>query len=100
LASLFEFLHGKLQIKIIIYAIITVYTGICSGQLTEWYPHRIFENNKRCQPWEHRRQGRFRADTFLNKMTHRQYRSLFSKYFEILTDESVHPGVWKEFLTD
>jgi hypothetical protein len=102
LSSLIEFLHerSKQQVDTFLYLVITVYTGIIGSHLTEWYPHRLSDGNKRSEPWEHLRQDRFIADTFLNKMTRRDYRNLFSKYFDILADESIVPELGKEFLTD
>ncbi|MFZ1964960.1 MAG: hypothetical protein WAU78_16115 [Roseiarcus sp.] len=100
LESLIKILHQHLHRSAVMYIVITVYTGIIGNHLTEWYPHRLHELNKRSHPWEHLRRNRFHADTYLNKLTRRQYADLFSSYFEILTNEPVIPDLGREFLTD
>ena len=101
LEKLIDFLHLRTKGRnILLYITITVYTGLFGNHLTEWYPHRAAEKGKRSEPWEHLRQNRFQADSYLNRMTRKNYNDLFSKYFDIMIDKPVRPDFGKEFLTD
>lgn len=97
---LLELLRQRIRKNALLYIVITVYTGLIGSHLTEWYPHRVSEKNKRSEPWEHLRRDRLQADTYLNKMTRRQYASMFSTYFEVLQDQPVWPDFGKEYLTE
>ena len=68
-----------------------IFTGITGGHLPEWYWDS--EDNispRRSEPWEHLRKKRFQANTWLNRLSRRDYRELFSRHFEIL--EEKRPG--------
>lgn len=97
---LLEFLRQYLPETALLYLVVSVYTGLTGSHLTEWFPHRLAEKDKRSEPWEHLRRNRFQADTYLNKMTRRQYVSLFSQYFDVLEDKPVFPDLGREFLTE
>lgn len=100
LVRLLEFLRQRIRADALLYIIVTVYTGLIGAHLTEWYAHRLSEKDKRSEPWEHLRRNRFQPDTYLNKLTRRQYASLFSTYFEVLQDRPLWPDLGKEYLTD
>lgn len=71
-----------------------IYSGISGGHQLEWYPHIIDKTMQRdSEPWEHLRQDRYPANTFLNKMLRQDYRKMFSKHFEILEEREKQPGL-------
>jgi SAM-dependent methyltransferase len=77
-----------------------VFTGITGGHLTEWFPDKVDDNKqKRSEPWEHLRKRRFVANTHLNEVTRRDYRSLFREQFEILSEEAEDADLGRSFLT-
>ncbi|TFE67146.1 methyltransferase [Methylacidiphilum sp. Yel] len=77
-----------------------IYTGICGGHLTEWFPSVVNSDMKRrSEPWEHLRKRRFQPNTFLNRLSRKDYRSLFSQYFDILEEEVKHPDLGRKWLT-
>jgi hypothetical protein len=80
----------------------TIFTGICGSHLTEWYPHAVYSSKaKRSQPWEHLRLDRFVADTYLNKLSLAEYRTLFAECGYSIVSESVkYPGLGSIFLQD
>lgn len=79
-----------------------VFTGITGGHHIEWYPHRVpdTETPRQTEPWEHLRQNRRPADTFLNGMTRRDYVALFSRYFEILENRAEAPDLGRSYMSD
>jgi len=100
LVWLLEFLHRRIRRNALLYIVITIWTGLIGGHLIEWGRNHLADKNKRSEPWEHLRRNRFPADTYLNKMTRRQYASLFAKYFDVLQDKPVWSNLGKEYLTD
>jgi hypothetical protein len=101
LERLMTFLAQRGGPETLFYIEITVYTGLVGGHLTEWYaPHRVNATDKLSEPWEYLRRNRYRADTYLNKLTRPQYEDLFSTHFEILRNEPCCPGFGREFLTE
>ncbi len=77
-----------------------VYTGICGGHHVEWYPHTLNQPiERRTEPWEHLRKNRHPANTYLNKLTLADYRSLFSMHFDILEETCVRPNLGSQFMT-
>lgn len=77
-----------------------VYTGICGGHHIEWYPHTLDQPmDRRTGPWEHLRGNRHPANTYLNKLTLADYRSLFSKHFDILQETCARPNLGSQFMT-
>jgi hypothetical protein len=80
----------------------TIFTGICGSHLTEWYHHNVYSSKpKRSDPWEHLRKKRFRADTYLNRLSRDDYRNLFQSCgYKIVAESVKHPGLGSEFLVD
>lgn len=77
-----------------------IFTGIAGGHLIEWYPEVIDRNIKRRSgPWEHLRQNRFPADTFLNQLPRAAYREIFSRSFDIIEETELMPNLGRRFLT-
>jgi SAM-dependent methyltransferase len=78
-----------------------IFTGITGGHLLEWYAHTLQSVTKRqTEPWEHLRKKRQIADTFLNKLTRKQYREMFADNFEILHEKVKHPEIGREFIVE
>ena len=100
LAALVKLMHERLKPNGLCYIVITVYTGLTGGHLPEWYSSRPYDLVRRSEPWEHLRRRRFRADTYLNELTRRDYAALFATRFTILKDEPLWPGLGRKFLTD
>ena len=76
-----------------------VYTGITGSHLVEWYPPLDSGSRRKSEPWEHLRKNRYVANTFLNKLTRREYRKLFSQHFDILEEHTLTPDLGREFAT-
>ncbi|WP_235276575.1 class I SAM-dependent methyltransferase [Methylacidiphilum kamchatkense] len=77
-----------------------IYTGISGGHLTEWFPSTVnCEIKRKSEPWEHLRKNRFRPNTFLNKLSRKDYRALFSQRFCILEERVKYPYLGKKWLT-
>ena len=77
-----------------------VFTGICGGHHLEWFPHTFDQQiSRRTQPWEHLRQNRFPANTYLNRLTRKEYVEIFEKHFRILENESMEPTRGERFMT-
>jgi SAM-dependent methyltransferase len=75
-----------------------VFTGITGGHLIEWsrWAMRQPPSERRSEPWEHLRQCRFRANTYLNELTRAEYRELFGVHFEILEERVAQPDLGRE----
>jgi hypothetical protein len=81
-----------------------IYTGIAGSHLVDWYPHRVLSGQASgpgapTEPWEHLRQGRQRANTYLNQLTRAHYRALFGEYFVIEEERVRHPDLGRHLLT-
>ncbi len=77
-----------------------VFTGICGGHQIEWFPHTLTQKiDRRGEPWEHLRQKRYMGNVYLNKLSLADYRSLFSKHFEILEATCAEPNLGSQFMT-
>jgi len=77
-----------------------VFTGICGGHHLEWFPHTLDQPiNRRTEPWEHLRQNRFPANTYLNRLTRREYVKIFERHFRILENEAMEPNRGERFMT-
>lgn len=77
-----------------------VFTGIAGGHDLEWYPYKANQEiHRRSSPWEHLRQNRYPADTYLNCLTRQEYRDLFRRRFEILEEEVTIPWLGAKFMT-
>jgi|ERR1700733_1865980 hypothetical protein len=77
-----------------------IFTGICGGHHLEWYPHTLNESTPRkTEPWEHLRQDRFPASTYLNRLAMKDYVEIFQQHFKILEQTIVSPGLGSAYLT-
>jgi hypothetical protein len=76
-----------------------VFTGIKGGHNVEWY-NVDTSGLRQCPPWDHLRENRYPANTYLNKMWLRDYHEMFSRYFHILKADPLEPDLGREFLTD
>jgi hypothetical protein len=77
-----------------------IFTGITGGHLTEWYWDA--EGNdppRQSEPWEHLRKKRFKANSYLNGLTRKDYRELFRRHFEILEENVLMPELGRHRLT-
>jgi hypothetical protein len=65
-----------------------VYTGIAGGHHLGWGPHEVdVDGLTRGPAWGHLTGEARPADTYLNKMTLRDYRELFSERFDIVKEQ-------------
>ncbi len=77
-----------------------IYTGICGGHQLDWYEHTLNQPTDRItEPWEHLRQDRHPADTYVNRFTRAQFRELFQRYFEVLEETVTRPNLGAHFMT-
>lgn len=77
-----------------------IFTGITGGHLPEWYWDSPDNTSPRqSEPWEHLRKDRFHANTWLNRLSRRDYRELFSRHFEILEETVQEPNLGRHRLT-
>ena len=77
-----------------------VFTGICGGHHLEWFPHTLDQRiGRRTQPWEHLRQNRFPANTYLNRLSRKDYVDIFEKHFWVLENETCLPNRGRQFMT-
>jgi SAM-dependent methyltransferase len=77
-----------------------VYTGIGGGHDTKWYFHRV-DLNRSAGAWGHLMDSNFKTNTYLNKMTRREYCALFEETgFKVLRDEQLLGRVGEKHLTE
>ena len=77
-----------------------IFAGITGGHLPEWYwDSEENRSPRRSEPWEHLRKKRFQANTWLNHLSRRDYRELFSRHFEILEETVQEPNLGRHRLT-
>lgn len=78
-----------------------VFTGIGGGHDVEWYlPDVANDRPRRTAPWEHLRQDRYPANTYLNRAGIEDYARLFSVDFEILEQFPKDIDLGRPYLTD
>jgi SAM-dependent methyltransferase len=70
------------------YAIIHNYYSLSGGHNLEWAFPDEYPSSK-VPPWDHLRQNRFPAWTYLNRWTPEQFREAFAENFQVLHFESV-----------
>jgi hypothetical protein len=77
-----------------------VFTGITGGHLTEWSRLALRQpaRTHRSEAWEHLRQRRFEANTYLNEMTRADYRDLFAAHFHIVEERVSQPDLGRAYL--
>lgn len=77
-----------------------VFYGICGGHRLEWFPHTLNQTiSRRTEPWEHLRRDRFPANTYLNRLSRKDYVDIFAKYFRIIENETTKSGLGCQFMT-
>ena len=84
-------------------AVITpmIFTGIAGGHDLDWYPHRVnLDDPSRGPAWGHLTNDTKPGDTFLNKMTRREFRELFASRFDILWEEPIRGDLGRQHLTE
>ncbi|HEY2466983.1 MAG TPA: class I SAM-dependent methyltransferase [Terracidiphilus sp.] len=78
----------------------SVYTGITGGHLTEWYGNMVpLDVPRKSEPWEHLRQQRYKANTYLNCLSRAGYREIFRRHFEIVEERVMDPTLGLQWLT-
>jgi len=78
-----------------------VFTGICGGHHIEWYSGTFNRSiNRKVPPWDHLLDNSFEADTYLNKLSRRDYIKIFTRYFNILEESTPLGALGNEFLTE
>ena len=78
-----------------------VHTSIQGGHLVEWYGvGQDTRSRRRSEPWEHLRKKRYQADCYLNEWRLNDYRSAFSRHFDIVSVHSLLPDLGKAWLND
>ena len=75
-----------------------IWTGIRGGHHVEYYGYRGGPP-PRVPPWDHLRADQFPANTYLNRLTRRDYRAIFGEFLEIVEEREVEPGLGRELLT-
>jgi hypothetical protein len=76
-----------------------VWTGIKGGHHVEYYGYRGGLPPAKVPPWDHLRDGQFTVNTYLNRLTRRDYRDVFAEFLEIVEEREVDPGLGRELLT-
>lgn len=77
-----------------------IFTGITGGHLPEWYwDSEDNDSPRQSEPWEHLRKERFEANTYLNRLSRKDYREVFSRHFEILEENVQAPNLGRHRLT-
>lgn len=77
-----------------------LFTGISGSHLPEWYKERLGERFvRKAPPWDHLRQNRFPANSYLNKMRLAEYEEIFGKYLSIAEKAPIDYGQGREYLT-
>lgn len=79
----------------------SIFTGIAGGHNVEWYPHTLDKPLTRSsKPWEHLRENRFPANTYLNSAGFATYVELFKHKFETLEIDKGNMELGMEFLDE
>jgi hypothetical protein len=78
----------------------TIFTGICGGHDLGWYPHQVESGAVARGPaWGHLTGESRPADTFLNKLTLREFRDLFEASFHIVREDRLMGDLGRRYLT-
>jgi hypothetical protein len=77
-----------------------IYTGIIGGHAIEWERRLLRGDSLPCRtaPWGHLRGDAHQPNTFLNRLTRRDYRAPFERHFEILGERVKFPRLGHELL--
>lgn len=78
-----------------------IFSGITGGHQIEWYHNVINDSSlvRRSEPWDHLRKNLFPANTYLNRLLLRDYRSKFSQHFDILEEITTLPDFGRQYLS-
>jgi hypothetical protein len=76
-----------------------IWTGIKGGHHVEYFFYRSGCEPASVPPWDHLRGRRFPANTYLNKLSRRDYVRLFSERLEIVEEIELEPDLGRELLT-
>ncbi|MDP2021666.1 MAG: class I SAM-dependent methyltransferase [Hydrogenophaga sp.] len=86
LTSLLTILRRRLSNNGLVITRPMVFTGICGGHDLDWYPSRVATNDS-ANAWSHLTDPDFSTNTFLNRLTRRDYLGIFHDTgFQILRD--------------
>jgi SAM-dependent methyltransferase len=73
-----------------------LFPSLSGGHAVEWI-HPEPAHVPRVPPWDHLRENRYPENTFLNRLTLREYRAILSSHAHIVSEETTSEG--EEFLT-
>lgn len=74
-----------------------VFGGLAAGHRMEWrFPQQNIE--RQSPPWDHLRQNLFPANTYLNRYRLKDFRVLFNKYLNVISEE-LSEKVGEQYLT-
>jgi SAM-dependent methyltransferase len=77
-----------------------LFTGISGSHLPEWYKERLGETFvRKAPPWDHLRQNRFPANSYLNKMRLAEYEDIFGKHLSVAEKNPIDYGLGRAYLT-
>ena len=91
-------LRDKVTPETLIIIIPNVFTGIIGGHDPKWYRHKV-DTNQSQDAWSHLLDSNYNIDTYLNRMSRREYKSLFLECgFRIISDISLDGQLGKKHL--
>ncbi|HUZ13463.1 MAG TPA: hypothetical protein VMU93_11485 [Caulobacteraceae bacterium] len=100
LPSVVDLMADKLNANGVAFIRPNIFTGITGGHSLEWYPDLLDRDvTRRSAPWEHLRQNRFPANTYLNGLRYSEYVRLFSRRFQIVEIVDARPALGEQFIT-
>jgi SAM-dependent methyltransferase len=78
-----------------------LFTGISGSHRPEWYKETLGDKTKqRIAPaWDHLRQNRYPANSYLNKLRLADYEAIFARHLVIAEKKPIDYGLGREFLT-
>jgi hypothetical protein len=77
-----------------------VFTGIAGGHDLDWYPYRANEPlGERTPPWGHLTGESKAADTYVNKLSRKDFRAMLAEVFEIVEERGLDPDLGRRHLT-
>jgi SAM-dependent methyltransferase len=77
-----------------------LFTGISGSHLPEWYKERLGEAFvRKAPPWDHLRQNRFPANSYLNQMRLAEYEDIFGKHLSVAEKNPIDYGLGRTYLT-
>lgn len=77
-----------------------LFTGISGSHRPEWYKERLGETfTRKAAPWDHLRQNRYPANSYLNGMRLSEYDEIFATHLTIAERNPIDYGLGREYLT-